>query len=384
MYRYGRKAADTDIRAGRSTGRFDVCYKSAVSDVDVVLRRGPQVWVVEALAIVVLALLVAATVNLWVGVAVAVVGLAILHRPVAVAVRPAGIILRTGRWQTGPRRGIPWSDINAIRVTTGWRAKSVEVFRVSRQAWLPVPGVVTSRTLPSRRFDRNLAGLTELAGVPVTTRHWGPAWIWPVALAFAVMVPLVTQDPVHNWLPRPEANGVPGQCDLSPATADSLGVAETATTVDSPLVWAAKACARTGDHRVLITAVERYGRTGVRNALGTAKHIYTEWRVDFHGSPTSDPPPEPGPLPADEVSSSGFAPDDRSPVQGVYLVARKANVVVFIAYSPDHDTVVPLLARNPYADHYQPWAYRLNARPEDLAVATRVANELLGGITVDA
>jgi hypothetical protein len=67
----------------------------------------------------------------------------------------------------------------------------------------------------------------------------------------------------------------------------------------------------------------------------------------------------------------------------VYLIARKANVVVFIAYSPDHDTVIPLLERQTHRDHYEPYAYRLNARPEDLAVASRVADELLGGITLD-
>ena len=355
-----------------------MCYKSAVSDTEV-LRRGPHVWVVEGLAILLAALIVAATINLWVGAAVALVALAILHRPVAVPVRPAGIVLT----RRGNRRAVAWSDINGIRVTAGWRARSVEVFQISSQSWLIVPALVTSRVLPGRRFARNVARLADLVGQPVTTQRWGPGWAWPVAMAAVLAVPLSTLDPLHNWLPQPEAAGVPARCDLSPATADSLGVEQTPTIVDSPLVRSAQACARKGDHRILITAVERYQRDGVRNGVGLAEHVYTAWSVEFQDNPPGVPAPKPGPLPADEVSSSGYAPDNRSTVEGVYLVARRANVVVFIAYSPDKDTIVPLLERDPNPDHYKPYAYRRNARPEDLAVATRVANELLGGIILD-
>jgi len=82
------------------------------------------------------------------------------------------------------------------------------------------------------------------------------------------------------------------------------------------------------------------------------------------------------------VSATGYTPDMRQPVEGVYLVARRANVVVFIAFSPDHPTVAALLNRNVERSHYTSGTYRLNARPDDLAVATQVADELLSAVTV--
>jgi hypothetical protein len=96
---------------------------------------------------------------------------------------------------------------------------------------------------------------------------------------------------------------------------------------------------RKGEDRVLVTQVEQYHRDGLRNGTGVAHNVYTQWRVDLGNA-------APPPLPADETSATGCAVDDRTPTEGVYLVARKANVVLFIAYDPERDTVIPTLKRD--------------------------------------
>ena len=131
-----------------------------------------------------------------------------------------------------------------------------------------------------------------------------------------------------------------------------------------------------GEHHVPVTEVERYGRDDLRNGTGLAKLVYTQWRVDLGDA-------VPPALPADEVSVTGYARDDTTPVEGVYLAARKDNVVVFVVYAPKGDTVRPLLKGNPHPDHDRAYAYRLRARPDDVAVAARVAGDILSAITLE-
>ena len=343
------------------------------------LRRGPHLWIVDGIATIVLAALLAESVNLVVAGTVVIIGaLLTLYRPAA-TLRTTGLVLGGVE--------IPWRDISGARTVDGFRTRSVQVFVVSTHTWRTVPALLTSRVLPGRayrsqkqRFERWLAEYSP--STPWTDQRWGPGWIWPVGLAVVLAVPLSTQDPWHEWVPRPEASSVPQPCDLAPATARRLGVAVDATDTESPLMPGARACQRRGDNRVLVTAVEVYHRAGLRGGVNIAQAVYALWRVDLGITPSDEPAPQPGPLPADEVSSTGYTPDMRDPVEGVYLVARRANVVVFVAYSPDHPTMAALFNRNVQPNHYRPGTYRLNARPDDLAVATQVASEILSAITV--
>jgi hypothetical protein len=180
-----------------------------------------------------------------------------------------------------------------------------------------------------------------------------------------------------------QADHGPQRCDLAPATARRLGVAVEATDIESPLMPRARACLRRGDDRVLAKEVEVYHRSWLNAGVSRAAVVYSLWRVDAGVAPSEEgPAPRPGPLPADDVSSTGYTPDMREPIEGVYLVARRANVVVVIAFSPDHAMVPALLNRDVVRTHYTPGTYRPNARPADLAVATQVANDILSGLTV--
>jgi hypothetical protein len=348
---------------------------------ELVLRRGPHLWVVDGIATILFGALLAETVNPVVGGTVVIIGAVLaLNRPSA-TLRTTGIVLRGVE--------IPWRDITGARTVDGFRTSYVQVFVVSTQTWRTVPALVTSVVLPGAAYRSGKRGfedwLAEHSPSTVwTSQRWGPAWIWPAGLAVALAISLSTQEPWLRWLPRPEATNVPRRCELTPAIAQRLGVAVDATDTESPLVPRARACLRRGDNRVLITDVEVYHRSWLNSGVTVAENVYALWSVDTGVLPSEeDPAPRPGPLPADEVSSTGYAPDMRYQVEGVYLVARRANVVVFIAFSPDHPTVAPLFNRNPQRT-YMTETYRLNARPDDLEAATLVANDLLSGLTVGA
>jgi hypothetical protein len=334
---------------------------------------------VDGIATILLAALLAESVNPAVGGTVVIFGAVLaLNRP-RVTLRTTGLVLRDAE--------IPWRDITGARTVDGFRTRSVQVFVASTQTWHTVPALVTSLVLPGaayrsgkRRFEGWLA--EHSPSTVWTSQRWGPAWIWPAGLAVVLAIPLSTQEPWVTWLPRPEADHVPQRCDLAPDTAQRLGVAVEATDTESPLMPRARACLRRGDDRVLVTEVEVYHRSWLNGGVSRAAVVYALWRVDTGVlPPEDDPAPRPGPLPADQVSSTGYTPDMREPVEGVYLVARRANVVVFIAFSPDHPTVPALLNRSPERV-FTPGTYRLNARPEDLAAATMVANDILSGLTV--
>jgi hypothetical protein len=358
------------------------CYTSAVTNPerDLVLRRGPHLWVVDGIATILVAALLAESVNPVVGGMVVILGAVLaLYRPAA-TLRTTGLVLRGVE--------IPWRDITAVRTVDGFRTRSVQVFVASTHTWRTVPPLVTSLVLPGAAYR---SGMNRFEGwlaehSPSTmwsSQRWGPAWIWPAGLAVVLAVPLSTQEPWLRWLPRPEADHVPQRCELAPATAQRLGVAADATDTESPLVPGARACLRRGDNRILVTDVEVYHRSWLNSGVTTAETVYALWRVDI-GVPLSeeDPAPRPGPLPADEVSTTGYTSDMRNPVEGVYVVARRANVVVFIGFSPDHPTVAALFNRNQERTHYSPGTHRLNARPDDLAAATQVANDILSAVTV--
>jgi hypothetical protein len=207
--------------------------------------------------------------------------------------------------------------------------------------------------------------------------------VWPVeAVAAAVvyaLVGLTTQDPVQYWLPRAELATTPAVCDTDP----THGLTPVADSVYSPIVPGTRACLRRGDSQVLVIQVIRFHRSALQNGAGFAHHFYDLCSFEQFDRYTGQTV---APLPADEASASGYQFDRRE--TGVYVIARKANAIVFVGYSSVTATSIPGWPCDP--DHvisgpdvlYGPGDRLTTADPDDLRIATDVVDQILRGLVL--
>jgi hypothetical protein len=360
-----------------------------VSQREVVLRRRRRLWPVEVVVAVVLAALASAAISLHLGpgtanrvnlglaIAVVIIGIVVLVRPrPTVTLRPSG--LAVGRRQLG------WEDISAISDMAGIRCRYVRVQVAPDQRYRRLRALRTSRFMPDKRYARNVAELgrwvtAHADGVEVEHERRGPAWLYPAVVAVLLAIAVSVQDPVHYWLPAAEVSSIPAYCDVDLTN----GLTNQSLEVDSPLVPGTRACMRKGDNRVLVVQVASFRRSALVNGAGIAHGLYDRCSFDGYDDTDAAAALGPGPVPADEISASGYEVTGRE--YGVYLIARKANAIVFVAYSSTTDVGVPAWTCDVVSTGS---GYRYvhgaltGANPGDLRTATNVARQILDAMTL--
>jgi hypothetical protein len=354
-----------------------------------VLRRRVRVSSVDALVVIVVYALVAATISLQeapqvadsinasLGIAVLVVGLAISLRRPAVVLRPTGL---TVRGQT-----VAWPDITGIYDVHGLRSRYVRIFVASQRQYWRLPTLTTTRIWPGAGYARDLSELNRFAraytdgSIEATTERRGPGWLYPVFAVVVLAVPVVINDPVDYWLPRHDVTHMSATCDV-----DLTGGRTTdGMTIDSPMLPGTLACQRRGLGYVVVEQVLLFRRSAVLNGSGVAHALFDT--CSFARSDGSlDQATRPGPLAADEVSASGYRSYSDS---GIYLIARRANAIVFVGYTNSAARVVAAWPCDWHKDRIgneNSPSYETTmavASPADVTLATDVARRILDGLS---
>ena len=354
---------------------------------ETVLRRPIRFWPVDALVVIVAYALVAATislhedpriasrVNLYLGIAALAVGLALVIRRPAVTLRQTGL---TVGGQT-----FAWADITGIYEVRGLRGRYVRIFVGSQQQYWRLPALTTSRVWPGAAYRRNLAELERFSqaytdeGIRATADRRAPGWLYPAFAVVVLGVPVAVSDPVDYWLPRALFSTISTTCDLDLTgglTADAL-------TVDSPMLPGTQACQRRGPEHVVVEQVLLFKRSAVLNGSGVAHALYQTCSFPHPGA-AFDPPPQPGPLPADEASASGYQAASN---RGVYLIARRANAIVFVGYTGSTTGDVAAWScdthKNTIGNGNWYGTTMARATPAGMALVTGVARQILRGLS---
>ena len=335
---------------------------------------------IDTVAVIVGYAVVAGSVSLFSPVDPAMVNLA-LAGLIAVAVvvmvlrRPRVTLAAKGIVTNG--RAVPWSNVTAIDDFSNIRSRYVRVFVADSKKWLRLPALTTGRLLPAPWYAETTRRIGDFTTMPVKQSRRGPAWVYPVVLALVLAIPVSTQDPVHYWLPRSEVDAAPDYCGIDPSP--------NRTVVDSLLVTRTKACQVETSGSLLVVQSLAYGRSGLVNGTGVAHHLYVRCTLPDVGDLGGQAPARPQLPGVGEVSAASYAPADMNDTAGVYLLARKANLVVFVVYSPDGIATPRWTCAHDTAYHFggtpQNDFVLSSPDPAQLTVAVDIANQILDSVT---
>jgi len=338
----------------------------------ITLRRRIRVWPLDAIALIVLYLLLSLAIGDVLLAAGVLVVLGLLIRRPKVVLRPTGITMRG--------REVPWKRIGAIDDVIGLRSRYVRIHVAGdeKEKWFRVPALRTSRILGDPRYPATVEQLRRFANeynprLRVEAVRKGPAWVYPAILAVLLLIPLYNQNPWRYWLPQNNATAVPTSCGAVDAdTAEHLGLPGSPQPARHPIRSGGDACIWQGAGHVLVVEVMSFSRTLLLNGAGAAHRVYQRESYVMHpDDPSGVPYARLGPVPADEAQAPAFAFDRES--GGVVLfIARKANVLVFMEYS-SQGAGVPDLENMRRTD---------DVFPADLDTVQNVGTKILNAIKV--